>query len=104
MLWLILTLFIGFGAGLLLRGRVKLPTGTITLISICLLLFFLGMEIGSDKELISNLPTMGLTSLIVSVGGILGSSVLAKVLSIIIQRNKARKAQNSAGNGKEAIR
>lgn len=90
MLWLILTLFIGFGAGLLLRGRVKLPTGAITLVSVCLLLLFLGMEIGSNSELISNLPSMGLASVIVSLGGILGSVVLAKVLMVIIRRSKER--------------
>lgn len=96
MLWLLLTLFIGFGVGMLLRDRAKLPTGTITMISICLLLLVLGMEIGSNKELLSSLPTMGLTSLIVSVGGILGSVVLAKILTDIIKRKKARKAQEEA--------
>lgn len=96
MIWLLLTLFIGFGIGFLLQGRVKLPTGIITTVSICLLLLVLGMEIGSNRELLSNLPTMGLTSLIVSVGGILGSVVLAKVLTNIIRRKKARKAQEAA--------
>lgn len=104
MLWLILTLFIGFGLGLLLRDRTKLPTGTITMVSICLLLLVLGMEIGSNKELLSNLPTMGLTAVIISVGGILGSVVLAKILTGIIQKNKARKAQAAAQTEKEEVK
>ena len=35
-------LLAGFLLGLLLKGRVKLPTSAITLASICLLLFILG--------------------------------------------------------------
>ena len=97
MLWLLVTLILGFGVGFLLQGRVKLPTGIITTISICLLLLVLGMEIGSDKQLLANLPTMGLTSLIVSVGAILGSILLAKMLTRSIQRRKARKATEEAG-------
>ena len=66
-------LLAGFLLGLLLKGRVKLPTSAITLASICLLLFILGLEIGGNRELLANLPTMGLTALVVSVLAILGS-------------------------------
>ena len=60
-------LLAGFLLGLFLKGRVKLPTSAITMASICLLLFILGLEIGGNNELLANLPTMGLTALIVSV-------------------------------------
>lgn len=69
-------LLAGFLVGLLLKGRVKLPTGVITMASICLLLFILGLETGSDRTLLANLPTMGLTAAIVAVFTILGSVVL----------------------------
>ena len=55
-------LLAGFLFGLLLKGRVKLPTSAITMASICLLLFILGLEIGGNDELLGNLPTMGLTA------------------------------------------
>ena len=74
-------LLAGFLLGLLLKGRLKLPTGVITMASICLLLFILGLEIGGNKELLANLPTMGLTALIVSVLAILGSVTLARVFT-----------------------
>ena len=74
-------LLAGFLLGLLLKGRVKLPTSAITMASICLLLFILGLEIGGNQELLSNLPTMGLTALIVSVLAILGSVVLARLFT-----------------------
>lgn len=81
MLITIIILVAGFLAGLLLQGRVKLPTGMITLISICLLLFILGMEIGSNKELLGNLPSMGLIALLVAVFTLLGSITLTKLLT-----------------------
>ena len=74
-------LLAGFLVGLLLKGRVKLPTSVITLASICLLLFILGLEIGGNQELLANLPTMGLTALIVSVLAILGSVTLARLFT-----------------------
>ena len=78
MLITILILVAGFLTGLLLQGRVKLPTGVITLASICLLLFILGLEIGSNQELLGNLPSMGLIALLVTVCTLLGSVLLTK--------------------------
>ncbi|MBR4353017.1 MAG: lysine exporter LysO family protein [Bacteroidales bacterium] len=74
-------LLAGFLLGLLLKGRVKLPTSAITLASICLLLFILGLEIGGNRELLANLPTMGLTALVVSVLAILGSVFFARLFT-----------------------
>ena len=74
-------LLAGFLFGLLLKGRVKLPTSAITMASICLLLFILGLEIGGNDELLGNLPTMGLTALIVTVLAVLGSVVLARLFT-----------------------
>ncbi len=74
-------LLAGFLFGLLLKERVKLPTSAITMASICLLLFILGLEIGGNDELLGNLPTMGLTALIVTVLAVLGSVVLARLFT-----------------------
>ena len=83
-------LLAGFLLGLLLKGRVKLPTSAITMASICLLLFILGLEIGGNDELLGNLPTMGLTALIVTVLAVLGSVVLARLFT---------KKEEMAGDG-----
>lgn len=79
MLITILILVAGFLVGLLLQGRVKLPTGVITLASICLLLLILGLEIGSNEELLGNLPSMGLIALLVSLCTLLGSVTLTRL-------------------------
>ncbi len=88
-------LLAGFLFGLWLKGRVKLPTSAITMASICLLLFILGLEIGGNRELLSNLPTMGLTALIVSVLVVLGSVTLARLFT--------KKEEMDAGQMTEAV-
>lgn len=90
MFWIILILFVGFGIGWLLQGKVKLPTGLITTISICLLLFALGLEIGSNKELLADLPKMGLTAAAVAVFGILGSALAVRAFSGLYRKLKER--------------
>ena len=45
-----------------------------------LLLLFLGLETGSDREVIGALPSIGLASAALSVGGVAGSCILAWLL------------------------
>ncbi len=75
----VLTLMIGgMITGYLLRGKVKLIRLVDKLIiwSIFLLLFLLGLGIGSSPELMSRLPSLGFSALLFSLGGILGSILL----------------------------
>lgn len=76
MVGIILILFAGFFVGLLVKGRIKLPTSTLTMISICLLLFVMGLEIGGNDALLSNLPSMGVTAFAVTVMSMISCSVL----------------------------
>ena len=45
-----------------------------------LLLLFLGLETGSDREVIGALPSIGLASSALSIGGVAGSCILAWIL------------------------
>ena len=45
-----------------------------------LLLLFLGLETGSDREVIGALPSIGLASATLSIGGVAGSCILAWLL------------------------
>ena len=94
-------LLAGFLFGLWLKGRVKLPTSAITMASICLLLFILGLEIGGNRELLSNLPTMGLTALIVSVLAILGSVTLARLFTKKEEMAGGQMTEAASGDEKE---
>ena len=94
-------LLASFLFGLWLKGRVKLPTSAITMASICLLLFILGLEIGGNRELLSNLPTMGLTALIVSVLAILGSVTLARLFTKKEEMAGGQMTEAASGDEKE---
>lgn len=70
---------VGIFVGWLVRKKVRIPTSAIMLIIICILLFILGLEIGFNKELLSSLPTLGLTSLLIAFFAVLGSLVIVKI-------------------------
>lgn len=53
----------------------KLITGFIFL-----LLFFLGISVGSNSDIVNNLPTIGLQALIITAGALAGSILLAWIV------------------------
>ena len=84
----ILFIFLGILSGYLLRkkalvgneakmGRVARWQGHIVTWLIWLLLFLLGIEVGSNDRIISALPTLGVEALVLSVAATLGSCLLA---------------------------
>lgn len=67
----------GVGVGYMLRRHsLKIIPRLITSL-IWLLLFFLGMEVGCNQRLIHNISTLGVEALLLTLGGILGSILLA---------------------------
>lgn len=50
------------------------------------LLFLLGVEVGENDKLVKALPKLGLQSLFISIGGLLGSLLGAKVLWLTIKK------------------
>ena len=85
----ILFVFLGIAVGYNVRTRIKSATrkntigtwaGRATTGLIWLLLFMLGIEVGSNKQLISALPTLGVEAMVLSVFATLGSCVLAWAL------------------------
>ena len=63
-----------------------------------LLLLFLGWETGSDREVIGALPSIGLASATLSIGGVAGSCILAWMLWKYMGRNVGE-AVPEAGQG-----
>lgn len=72
----------GILAGRLLRKRQKVVSivERLILVSIFLLLFFLGASIGSDRAIVDALDTIGLNALITATGSVAGSLVAAWLL------------------------
>jgi len=71
----------GMLLGFLLRAKQRIVSGNEKLINyaIYLLLFLLGVSIGSNEQIMSSLSTLGLMALVVAMGAVAGS-VLAGFL------------------------
>lgn len=93
MVEILLLMSLGMLGGYLLRRRRRIIRIAEKLIiwSIFLLLFFMGMSIGRDPLIISNLPSLGLTALLISIGGIGGSLLLALLTWKLFFSKKFRK-------------
>ena len=81
----------GIGLGYLLRNRkIRFIQGFIITL-IWLLLFLLGLEIGSNKDLVSQFGKLGLEAFLLATGGTLGSVFFAKLLWNFIQKKQRNK-------------
>lgn len=70
---------LGILVGYFLRGKEKVISGVEKAIlwSIFLLLFFLGLSIGGNELIMASLPKLGLNALIITLGGVAGSLLVA---------------------------
>ncbi|PKQ61318.1 DUF340 domain-containing protein [Labilibaculum filiforme] len=70
---------LGIGIGLLIGNKPKIIkiVGTLTSFSIFLLLFLLGIGVGTNNKIINNLHSIGIQALVLSTGAILGSLICA---------------------------
>ncbi len=69
----------GMVVGYFIRNRevlVKL-NDKLTMWSIYLLLFLMGISIGANRTIVGNMASLGVTALIITVGGVLGSLLVA---------------------------
>ena len=70
----------GIGTGYLLRNKKMSFIGRIITALIWVLLFLLGIEVGSNPRIISGLQTLGLEAIALTLGGSLGSALFAWAL------------------------
>ena len=73
---------LGIGIGLFVGNRPKIikVVGMLTSFSIFLLLFLLGIGVGTNDKIINNLHSIGLQALIITLGAMLGSLICAWVV------------------------
>ncbi len=77
----------GIITGLLLKNRIDSKPITFLLnITIYLLLFFMGVSIGTNPEIINNLGQISLKALTIAVAAISGSILIARLLDRIINK------------------
>lgn len=79
MLTVFAIMLIGIGVGVAVR-RISIFQQINKAISlvIFLLLFLLGKEVGADERVLSNLSTLGVQALMITLGAVLGSALCAK--------------------------
>lgn len=70
----------GVLAGFLLRKKRLGWVSQFIMIAIWILLFLLGIAVGHNEEILNNLDTIGWQALVLSIGAVLGSVLLAGVV------------------------
>ena len=82
----------GMLLGYLLRKRDLKKIHQIITLLIWLLLFILGIDVGSNEQIIKGLHTIGLEAVILTLGGTLGSVIAAWALWRALYKRKGGKA------------
>lgn len=83
---ILIVLAVGILSGLfLIPDSIYGKTGLLMDIGLCLLLFFVGIDLGSNKEIFKNLKTLGLKILIVPMATIIGSLAGGIVCSMLFK-------------------
>ena len=82
----------GMLLGYLLRKRELKKIHPIITLLIWLLLFILGIEVGSNEQIIQGLHTIGFEAVILTLGGTLGSIIAAWALWKALYKRKGGKA------------
>ena len=82
----------GILLGYLLRKRDLKKIHQIITLLIWLLLFILGIEVGSNEQIIKGLHTIGLEAVILTLGGTLGSIIAAWALWRALYNKKGGRA------------
>ena len=91
MLQIICMMAAGIGVGWLLRRHNFKIVGILLTVLVWALLFFLGIEVGENEQIINSLQNLGLEALVLSLAGTAGSIACAWALWRIIKRMEGGK-------------
>lgn len=83
-------LLAGVLVGWLLRARRMKFLGYLLAVLVLFLLFFLGLEIGADPDVVSNLPALGGRAFVIALCAILGSVLFAWLLQRFENQRKKK--------------
>jgi len=81
-------MILGIGVGYIFRKRNLSFISKVITVLIWILLFVLGLEVGSNPQIVSNLGKLGLDALVITVGALLGSIILAALLWKFVNKSK----------------
>ena len=81
----------GIAVGYMLRNKNTRIVSRIITVLIWLLLFLLGIEVGSNPRIVDGMQTLGIEALVLTIGGAVGTTLCAWLLWIYVSRKEARK-------------
>lgn len=98
---IISTMFLGIGIGYVLRNWSILQKTEKTIsLTIFLLLFILGVSIGSNSLIVNNLGKFGWQAIVLAVSGVLGSLIAAR---LVLQLFSGKGANNERKSDRYSI-
>ena len=91
MFTIIAIMFAGMGVGYILRKNQLSFIHKVITYLVWILLFLLGIEAGGNEQVINGLFTIGLETIIITIGAVLGSVLAACGLWYTINKNRKEK-------------
>ena len=91
MLIVVSLMLCGIAVGYMLRNKNTRIVSRIITALIWLLLFLLGIEVGSNPRIVMGMQTLGIEALLLTIGGAVGTTLCAWLLWIYVSRKEARK-------------
>ncbi|MDA3778745.1 MAG: LysO family transporter [Bacteroidales bacterium] len=96
MITVLLIMIAGMLAGMLFRDKKKiiLINEKLTTWAIYILLFLLGISIGTNKTIINNLENIGFQALVITIGALAGSLITALICYNLFFKKKTQISNN----------
>ena len=91
MLIVVMIMLCGIAVGYLMRNRDTRYVSHVITALIWLLLFLLGIEVGSNPRIIGGLQTLGIEALLLTIGGAVGTIIFSWLLWKYVSRKEASK-------------
>ena len=91
MLIVVSLMLCGIAVGYMLRNKNTRIVSRIITVLIWLLLFLLGIEVGSNPRIVMGMQTLGIEALVLTIGGAVGTILCAWLLWIYVSRKEASK-------------
>ena len=86
-------MFCGIALGYVMRHHRFTHIGRITIFFIWVLLFVLGVEVGSNPNIINSLHTLGIEALFIAVMSTMGSVIVAMLLWKSVKKNRGKEQE-----------
>ena len=91
MLIVVSLMLCGIAVGYMLRNKNTRIVSRIITVLIWLLLFLLGIEVGSNPRIVMGMQTLGIEALLLTIGGAIGTILFSWLLWKYVSRKEASK-------------